>query len=69
MGVPETMLKETFGLRPVPVLYPLFVGLWLAIAITGMVTSNRMVHGMLAIAWTTLVLTYLSEAALVLWRG
>ena len=69
LDLPETMLKESMGLRPVPVLYYPFVAAWFGMAVVGLVSSNRTVHRVLAIAWPVMVLSYLGEALFVLFRG
>ena len=63
----EMLLRQTFGLRSISAAYPLFVGLWSVIAVLGMATSNRKVHGVLAIAWPVVTLTYVSQAVFRLW--
>lgn len=58
IDVPETLVKAQTDLRPVPQEYFLFVGLHWTIAITGLVTRNRVVHQLLPIAWFVLTIYY-----------
>lgn len=69
VDVPETLLKASMGLRPVPGAYPLFVGPWFIMAVIGYATDNQKVHSVLAIAWPALTLLYVAGAIPVLWRG
>lgn len=58
IDIPETLVKETSGLRETPPEYFWFVALELSIAATGFVTSNRIVHALLPFAWLVLTLFY-----------
>jgi len=69
IDIPETILKETFDLRPVPAAYPVLVSSWFVIAVVGMATSNPRVHAVLAIAWPVVFLAFVSQALLVMWGG
>lgn len=69
VDTPETVLKETLGLRPVPDLYYPFVASWLGMALVGFVSSSRKVHGVLAVAWPIMVLSYLAGSLFFLFRG
>lgn len=64
IDVPETMIKAAAGLRPLPQEYFLFVGLHLAMAVTGLVTRNRVVHLLLPVAWFSLTLYYVLMSTL-----
>jgi len=52
------VLKSGAGLRGVPEDYVVFVSIQLAIAITGFVFRNRMLHLLLPIVWLTFTLFY-----------
>lgn len=69
VDVPETILKESMGLRPVPEGYSLFIAGWLGIALVGFFSSNRRVHAALAIAWPVMVFSYLTSVVFFLFRG
>jgi len=58
IDIPETVLKSDAGLRGVPEDYVVFVSIQLAIAITGFVFRNRMLHLLLPIVWLTFTLFY-----------
>ena len=56
MDIPETTRKATLHLRAVPKQYSLFIAILVAVTLLGMYTSNRRVHGALAvIAFLTLI--------------
>jgi hypothetical protein len=69
VDIPETVLKETMGLREVPTAYFVFVGAWLLVAVAGFVSTNRKVHAVLAVGWPLMVLTYLTGSLYMLWQG
>jgi len=58
LDIPETLLKGVGGLRAVPTEYVVVMPLFIAIAVTGLVTANRKVHAVLAPAWLILMLGY-----------
>jgi len=58
LDIPETMLKAYAGLRPLPQEYFLFVGLHVAIAVTGLSTRRHFVHLVLPILWFMLTVYY-----------
>lgn len=67
VDIPETVLKQTFDLRAIPVAYPMLVCGWLLIAGVGFSTSKRRVHAVLVVAWPILTLAYIAQALNVLW--
>jgi len=69
VDIPETMLKEILELRPAPDGYLGLVAFWLVTAAVGMLTENRKVHAVLAIAWPVVTLGYVSQALFMLWGG
>ena len=58
LDIPETLIKASTDLRPVPQEYFLFVGLHLAMAAIGLVTRRHIVHLVLPILWFTLTVYY-----------
>lgn len=58
LDIPETLIKASTDLRPVPQEYFLFVGLHLAIAVTGFITRRHLVHLVLPLLWLTLTVYY-----------
>lgn len=64
IDVPETLQKGVSHLREVPAQYVIFIPVSLAILITGLLSSNRRVQGMLSIAWLLLMLGYLTFTSL-----
>ena len=51
IDVPETLVKASEEMRPVPQQYLWFVGLQLAIATTGLLTRRHVVHLILPLLW------------------
>ncbi len=64
LDVPETVGKEIAGLRATPPRYFIFVASMTALAIVGIVSSNRSVHRALPIAWLLLVGSFISLATI-----
>jgi hypothetical protein len=64
LDIPETVVKASTDLRPVPQEYIVFVSLHLAIAVIGLVTRNATVHLALPVAWLFLT-TYYAFASIV----
>jgi len=64
LDIPETLQKGVSHLREVPAQYVIFIPVSLAILITGLLSSNRRVQGVLSIAWLFLVLAYLAFTSL-----
>jgi hypothetical protein len=62
--VPETIAKQTAGLRGVPVQYVVFLPLCLVIGVTGWASANRRLHAGLAVAYLTLLTAYLTLSSL-----
>jgi hypothetical protein len=62
--IPETLAKGVEHLRDVPVLYRIFMPVWLVIAVSGLVTANRRVHAVLAPAYLASLLGYLVISSL-----
>lgn len=62
--IPETLIKANADLRPVPPEYFLFVGLHLAMAVTGLATRNHVVHLLLPIFWFAATVYYVSMSTL-----
>jgi hypothetical protein len=60
LDVPETVAKQTAGLRDVPVQYLLFQPFVLALAVIGWTTENRRVHGAIAVAFLATQIAYLT---------
>jgi hypothetical protein len=58
IDIPETLVKSKVDLRAVPEEYYVFVGLELAIAVTGLVSQHRIVHTLLPFAWMLLTIYY-----------
>jgi len=64
IDIPETLLKGDAHLRDVPTQYALFLGVSLAIGITGFASANRRIHAVLAPAWLATSLVYLMFTSL-----
>ena len=56
--VPETVAKQTAGLRGVPVQYGIFIPVAMALAATGLLTTNRRIHGAISLAFLVSILSY-----------
>ncbi len=57
--LPETAAKQVASLRGVPDLYRIVEPVFLAIAVTGLVTSRRAIHALWAPLWLVTLLIYL----------
>jgi hypothetical protein len=64
LDIPETWQKGMSHLRDVPAQYIIFIPISLLILLTGLLSSNRRVHGLLSIAWLLLMLAYLAFTSL-----
>ena len=64
IDIPETLIKAGEDLRPVPNEYFGFVGLNLAIAVTGMITRRHAVHLILPVLWFALIFFYVLMSSL-----
>jgi len=62
LDIPETVGKEITGVREMPPRYFIFVSSMIALAIIGIVSSNRGVHRALPIAWLLLLVSFISLA-------
>lgn len=51
LDVPETVMKDWAGLRPVPASYWVLHAVWFAVPIVGLMTSNPKVQGVLPALW------------------
>ena len=58
VDVPETVIKASADLRPVPQEYFVFIGLHLGIAVIGLVARHATIHLLLPIAWLFLTIYY-----------
>ena len=56
--VPETLAKQTAGLRSVPAQYMVFIPFALALAVTGFLTTNRRAHALISLAFLLAALSY-----------
>lgn len=56
--IPETMGKDWWHVRPMPVVYPFLISAMLLIGVIGFLTARRRVHAALGIAWFLLVMGY-----------
>lgn len=63
IDIPETLSKETAGLRDVPADYGVFVGTMLAIAVTGWISGNRTLQRILPIVWFLVIGYYVFLSA------
>lgn len=64
IDIPETLVKASADLRPVPQEYFLFIGLQLAIAATGLITRKHIVHLLLPMCWFALTVYYVLMSTL-----
>lgn len=64
IDVPQTLIMESEGLRPVPQEYFLFIGLQLTLAATGIVTRRPAVHLLLPPLWLCLTVYYVLASTL-----
>lgn len=64
IDVPETVAKQTAGLRGVPVQYVVFLPFVLTLSVIGWLTSNRRVHGAIAVAYLAAFMAYLTLSSL-----
>lgn len=64
VDIPETVLKETEGLRDVPFEYPFIVAFLLVLSAVGFATANRKVHAALPILWFVAGITNLLVSSL-----
>ncbi|MFK8031659.1 MAG: hypothetical protein AB8G18_15590 [Gammaproteobacteria bacterium] len=60
LDVPETIIKASADLRALPQEYFWFVGLQMAMAMTGLLTRNRVIHLVLPIAWLGITVFYVT---------
>ena len=60
IDIPETILKQTSHIRPVPREYVVFIAVILAINVIGLTSRNERVHAALAVGWFVAVTSYLS---------
>ena len=58
IDIPETASKQTEGLRAIVPQYWVAGPAFIAIAIAGLISTNRRVHGFLAPAWLTVLVSY-----------
>jgi len=58
LDVPETLTKQVAGLRSMPVEYKVLIPFSLTLAVTGYLSSNRRVHGVIAIAFLLAMIAY-----------
>jgi hypothetical protein len=58
IDIPETAAKQADGLRAVPPQYWFAGPAFIAIALTGLLTSRRTVHAILAPAWLIVLVSY-----------
>jgi hypothetical protein len=58
LDIPETLAKQTAGLRAVPVQYRIFIPFALALAGTGFLSGNRRVHAVICVAFLLALLSY-----------
>ena len=61
--VVETLQKGAEHLRSVPGPYAFLIAAFLVITVVGLITSKRLVHGLLAVAWSATILSYLFFSA------
>jgi hypothetical protein len=64
LDIPETLAKQTNGLRDVPIEYRLFLPFVMILSLIGWVTPNRRAHGIIAIAFLGAQIAYLTLSAL-----
>ena len=58
IDIPETAAKQSDGLRAVPPEYWIVAPSFIAVAITGLLSSRRKIHRLLAPAWLTILMSY-----------
>ena len=64
IDIPETVMKQTAGLRGVPVQYFIFSPFCLMLGVAGWVTANRRVHAFAAIGYLAAIVSYLTLSSL-----
>lgn len=64
LDVPETLAKQTTGLRDVPIQYMLFLPFVLILTLIGWSTPNRRAHAVIAVAFISAQMAYLTLSAL-----
>ena len=58
LDIPETLAKQSEGLRSVPAEYKVLIPFSLTLAVTGFLSSNRRVHGVIAVAFLVAMIAY-----------
>ena len=66
LDIPETVLKDVAGLRPVPVSYWVLHLVWFVVPPIGFLTTNPKVHGVLPAAWFLATVIYVGWGLLAL---
>lgn len=66
LDIPETVMKDLAGLRPVPASYWVLHTVWLVVSLVGILTANRRVHVALPVLWLTSTLVYIGWGVLIL---
>jgi len=69
LDVPETLAKQTAGLRDVPTEYKLFLPFALTLAVIGWTTANRRIQAAIAVSFLAAQVSYLTLSSLDLIRG
>lgn len=64
IDIPETVAKQSAGLRGVPVQYVGFMPFCLVIGVTGWLTANRRVQGVMCVAYLAALAAYLTLSSL-----
>jgi len=66
LDIPETVMKDRAGLRPVPSSYWALHAVWMVVPVAGMLTANRRLQAALPVCWLVSTLTYIGWGILIL---